>query len=135
MHRTTTLLAIISTLLLVACGEQAVTSVNSTSTADYPIRPALDQLSQTQAIARKARVSDISYVLDIDLVSLVDSYQGRVTANFTLIDSDRPLEIDFTGGSVNGVVVNGETLDPDYNGYFLTLPTSALLAGRNAVVI
>ncbi|MGY8783988.1 MAG: aminopeptidase N [Pseudomonadales bacterium] len=135
MHRTTTLLAIISTLLLVACGEQAVTSVNSTSTADYPIRPALDQLSQTQAIARKARVSDISYVLDIDLVSLVDSYQGRVTANFTLTDSDRPLEIDFTGGSVNGVVVNGETLDPDYNGYFLTLPTSALLAGRNAVVI
>ena len=135
MHRTTTLLAIISTLLLVACGEQTVTSVNSTSTADYPIRPALDQLSQTQAIARKARVSDISYVLDIDLVSLVDSYQGRVTANFTLTDSDRPLEIDFTGGSVNGVVVNGETLDPDYNGYFLTLPTSALLAGRNAVVI
>jgi aminopeptidase N len=135
MHRTTTLLAIISTLLLVACGEQAVTSVNSTSTADYPIRPALDQLSQTQAIARKSRVSDISYVLDIDLVSLVDSYQGRVTANFTLTDSDRPLEIDFTGGSVNGVVVNGETLDPDYNGYFLTLPTSALLAGRNAVVI
>ena len=135
MHRTTTLLAIISTLLLVACGEQAVTSVNSTSTADYPIRPALDQLSQSEAIARKARISDISYVLDIDLVSLVDSYQGRVTANFTLTDSDRPLEIDFTGGSVNGVVVNGETLDPDYNGYFLTLPTSALLAGRNAVVI
>ena len=31
--------------------------------------------------------------------------------------------------------MNGETLDPDYNGYFLTLPTSALLAGRNAVVI
>ena len=135
MHRTTTLLAIISTLLLVACGEQTVTSVNSTSTADYPIRPALDQLSQTEAIARKARISDISYVLDIDLVSLVDSYQGRVTANFTLTDSDRPLEIDFTGGSVSGVVVNGETLDPDYNGYFLTLPTSALLAGRNAVVI
>ena len=135
MHRTTTLLAIISTLLLVACGEQTVTSVNSTSTADYPIRPALDQLSQSEAIARKARISDISYVLDIDLVSLVDSYQGRVTANFTLTDSDRPLEIDFTGGSVNGVVVNGETLDPDYNGYFLTLPTSALLAGRNAVVI
>ena len=135
MHRTTTLLAIISTLILVACGEQTVTSVNSTSTADYPIRPALDQLSQSEAIARKARISDISYVLDIDLVSLVDSYQGRVTANFTLTDSDRPLEIDFTGGSVNGVVVNGETLDPDYNGYFLTLPTSALLAGRNAVVI
>ncbi|PCI77942.1 MAG: aminopeptidase N, partial [SAR86 cluster bacterium] len=135
MHRTTTLLVIFSALLLVACGEQPTTSANDTSTNGYPIRPALDQLSQAEAIARKARVSDISYVMDIDLVSLADSYQGSVTANFTLTDNDRPLEIDFTGGSVNGVVVNGEVLEPDYNGYFVTLSPSALVTGRNEVLI
>jgi len=135
MRRTTTLLAIFSSLLLVTCGEQAATSVNNTGTDDYPVRPALDQLSESEAIARKARVSEISYVLHIDLVSLADSYQGSVTANFTLADNDRPLAIDFTGGSVHGVVVNGEALNPDYNGFFVTLLPSALVAGRNEVLI
>ncbi|MBL4572066.1 MAG: aminopeptidase N [Gammaproteobacteria bacterium] len=135
MHRTTTLLAIFSTLLLVACSEQSATPVMNTSIDNYPIRPALDQLSQEEAIARKARVSDISYVLDIDLVSFSDSYQGSVTANFTLTDNDKSLAIDFTGGSVNGVVVNGEVLDPNYNGYFVTLLPSSLIAGRNEVLI
>lgn len=132
MRRTAVLLTIFSCLFLVACGEQAVTS---TSTGDNSVRPALDQLSQAEAIARKARVSDISYVLDIDLVGLADSYQGNIAANFTLTDNDRPLTIDFTGGSVNGVVVNGEALEPDYNGYFVTLPPPALIAGRNEVLI
>jgi aminopeptidase N len=133
MHRTTTLLAIFSTLVLVACGEQVATTVNDTD--NYPTRPALDQLSEAEAIARKARVAEISYLLDIDLVSLADSYQGSVTANFTLADNDRPLEIDFTGGNINAVVVNGESLAPDYSGFFITLPPSALVAGRNEVLI
>lgn len=135
MYRTTTLLAVFSTLVLAACGEQAPTSIIDTGSEDYPIRPALDQLSQAEAIARKARVSDISYIMDIDLVSLADSYQGSVTTNFTLADTNRPLQIDFTGGRVDGVTVNGEALEPDYNGYFVTLPPSALVAGRNEVLI
>lgn len=135
MHRITALLAIFSTLFLVACGEQPATAITDTSSGDYAIRPALDQLSQAEAIARKARVSDISYVMDIDLVSLTDSYQGSVTTNFTLTDIDRPLEIDFTGGSVNGIIVNGEALEPNYNGYFVTLPPASLLSGRNEVLI
>lgn len=135
MYRTTSLIAIFSTLLISACSEQVATPVIDASIDDYPVRAALDQLSEAEAIARKARVSNISYVLDIDLVSLIDSYQGRVTANFTLTDNDRPLNIDFTGGSVNGLVVNGEMLEPDYNGYFVTLSPTALVAGRNEVLI
>jgi aminopeptidase N len=135
MYRTTTLLAIFPTLLLSACSEQVATPIIDASIDDYPVRPALDRLSEAEAIARKARVSNISYVLDIDLVSLVDSYQGRVTTNFTLTENDRPLNIDFTGGGVNGLVVNGEILEPDYNGYFVTLSPTALVAGRNEVLI
>ena len=135
MHRFTKLCALFSTLLLVACGEQATTPIVDNSNDDYPIRPALDQLSQAEAIARKARVSDISYIMNIDLVSLTDSYQGSVTANFTLTDIDKPLEIDFTGGTVNRIIVNGEALEPDYNGYFVTLSPAALIAGRNEVLI
>ena len=137
MRKIITLLAIFATLLLVTCGEQVVTPIIETSSSidNFPIRPDLDQLSQAEAIARKARVSNISYIIDIDLVSLSDSYQGIVTSHFTLTDNDRPLQVDFAGGSVNNVVVNGEVQEADYNGYFITLSRSALIAGLNEVLI
>lgn len=135
MHRLFTLLAILSTLFLVGCGEPATAPVADTGGDDYPIRPALDQLSQAEAIARKARLSDISYVMDIDLVSLSDAYQGSLIANFMLSDNARPLEIDFTGGVVAAVTVNGETVQTDYNGFFITLPAAKLIAGPNTVAI
>ena len=134
MRRITPLI-LLSGLFLIACSEQPTAPPVAANTNDYPTRPALDQLSQAEAIARKARVSDISYVMDIDLVTLDDAYQGSVTASFNLTDSETSLEIDFTGGSVTAVVVNGETVEPDYNGFFVTLPSSALVAGRNAVTI
>jgi len=135
MHRTTTLLLMSLALLLASCDNQPTSRSDAVVDDDFSNRPALDQLSQSEAIARKARVSDISYVMDIDLVSLDDAYQGSVTSQFNLTDRESSLEIDFTGGSVNTVVANGETLEPDYNGFFVTLPRSALLAGRNEVTI
>jgi aminopeptidase N len=135
MYRFTTILTLSSILILSACSEQSETPANVAEGVDFPTRPALDQLSQSEAIARKARVSDISYVMDIDLVSLTDAYQGSVTANFSLSDNANPLEIDFTGGSIESVVVNGAEVDADYNGFFVTLPPSALTIGRNSVMI
>ena len=122
-------------LVLVGCDEQVTTTSTSTESENRAARPELDQLSQTEAIARKARVSNISYVMNIDLVSLPNSYQGSVTSLFDLSDNDSPLQIDFTGGSVDSVVVNGNTEEPSYNGFFVTLPQSALAAGRNEVTI
>lgn len=113
-------------LCLVSCGDANV---------PVPTRPALDQLSQAEAIARKERVSQIAYVLDIDLVTLPDAYQGSVDIQFELTDAAVPLEADFTGGSVSAVMVNGENVPVDYNGFFITLPPSALSAGSNSVSI
>ncbi|PCJ25575.1 MAG: aminopeptidase N [SAR86 cluster bacterium] len=131
-----TLVLFCSVILLSACSEQAQRAENIQDTSEVPgIRPALDQLSQAEAIARKARVSEISYLLDIDLVSAADAYQGRVTLQFDLTDNDTTLDVDFTGGSVLAVIANGETLEPEYNGYFITLPESALKVGGNEIVI
>ncbi|GJM13223.1 MAG: aminopeptidase N [Pseudohongiella sp.] len=135
MRRSLAILSVFSVLVLASCSEPPATPVINDIVSDHLARPALDQLSQVEAIARKARVSDISYVMEIDLVSDADAYQGSVTANFTLSDDNRNLDIDFTGGSVSGLVVNGEALEPDYNGYFVELPASALLVGRNEVSI
>lgn len=132
MRRLTSLFLFVSISLLIGCSEQPE---SSSATASVSTRPALDQLSQSEAIARKARVSNISYVMDIDLVTLDDAYQGSVTSRFDLSDADSTLEIDFTGGSVSAVIANGESLEPNYNGFFITLPQSSLLAGQNEVTI
>lgn len=131
MRRFTTLFLASFTLFLVGCGEQVATPVAESAST----RPALDQLSQSEAEIRKARVSNIAYVLDIDLVSNSDAYEGSVTALFDLSDNSSPLQIDFTGGSVSRVAANGEAIEPDYNGFFLTLPAEALLTGRNEISI
>ena len=136
MRRFTTLLLCCPVLLLISCEDQSTSPLafrdNDGNTAR---RPALDQLSESEAIARKARVSEISYVMDIDLASPGDTYRGSVTSRFDLTDDDYSLDIDFSGGSVLELVVNGQTVEPDYNGYFVTLPEDALITGRNEVVI
>lgn len=122
--------------LISACSDQPEPS-NAALSGDTTTvtRPALDQLSQAEAIARKQRVSEVAYVIDIDLVTLPEAYQGIMTAHFDLSDNNAPLDIDFTGGDVVGVSVNGNSIEPDYNGYFIVLPETALQTGTNTVTI
>ena len=120
---------------LSSCSEQPTTDVPQQQTAPAFARPALDQLSEKEAAARKERVSNIAYNLDIDLASESESYSGTVVAQFDLASNSGPLDIDFTGGSVRSVTVNGETVSTDYNGFYLLLPSSALKLGTNTVAI
>lgn len=139
MHKRFSLLSALL-VMLVACGDsvnqQAVTPLpERTASQSRPARAALDQLTQAQAEARKARVSDIAYTITIDLITDPDAYQGSVQAQFQLTDTDASLQIDFTGGQVANVVANGQTIDVDYNGYFLSVPATALRAGINTIDI
>lgn len=128
--------------LLLACSEETVAPTQARAVeipeqpaVTSPQRPAADQISEAEAAARKARVSDISYILDIDLISLADAYTGEVRARFDLSDAADSLAIDFTGGSVQSIVANGSSIAVDYNGFFITLPPSALQVGSNDIVI
>ncbi|MFT4861495.1 MAG: aminopeptidase N [Pseudohongiellaceae bacterium] len=129
------LLALSLLIGLNSCSEQTPPASSQQQPAQAFARPALDQLSQQEAATRKARVSNIAYNLDINLASETDSYSGTVIAQFDLATNDGPLDIDFTGGSVNAVTVNGEALTTDYNGFYLLLPNSALQLGANTVSI
>lgn len=127
---------LVSVSLLSYCSEENESVIQNN---DQPLvrssRPALDQLSQEEAIARKQRVSNVSYNLDIDLVSEQDIYQGQVISQFNLVGADAPLTIDFTGGDVSQVEVNGNTIEVQYNGFYVELPPSALTEGLNQVAI
>lgn len=102
------------------------------------IRPEGDQLDQLSAEARKAAVGNIAYTLSIDLTG-VNSFSGSVGISFdyvpNVLPDDRPLNIDFGGGSVDSIVVNGTAIEADYNGAFISLPGSVLADGANSVEI
>jgi aminopeptidase N len=96
-------------------------------------RPIANALDQGTADRRKARISGLEYELFVDIAAGPDEFLGEVRLEFDLTDADTDLTIDFTGGSVGSVEVNGAAIDPDYNGYFLTIPAGALAGGRTEI--
>lgn len=120
---------------LSSCSEQNPPAAIVAKAVPSINRPALDQLSELEATARKQRVSNIAYKLEIDLASEAESYSGTVIAQFDLSSNNTPLDIDFTGGSVTQVVVNGQIVTPNYNGFYVLIPDGELTVGRNEVRI
>ena len=101
----------------------------------YFAREAVDALDKTTAAMRARRVSDVRYKLFIDIARDSKTFSGDVGIQFDLSDTERDLTIDFGGGSVGSIEVNGQELTPDYNGYYITLPASSLQSGANVVDI
>ena len=92
-------------------------------------------LSMGDAAERAARVGNVAYDLRFELDGEADAYTGRVGITFELNAAGADLTIDFTGGALASVEVNGAPVDVSYNGFFLTLPASSLRTGSNKVGI
>jgi aminopeptidase N len=103
--------------------------------ASQTVREAAPVLTMEHARERAARVSDVSYDLVFRLDGESPAYTGTVVASFALADPGRDLTLDFNGGTVASVEINGAQTDTPYNGFYLTLPAAALRAGANSVRI
>jgi aminopeptidase N len=99
------------------------------------VREVSDSLTQEHANSRKKRLSNINYTLNIDLISVTDAYSGTVELSFDLKTNKQNLTVDFTGGTVDKVKVNGAEVSVDYSGYFITIPGESLIEGNNLVEI
>ncbi|OIO06918.1 MAG: aminopeptidase N [Elusimicrobia bacterium CG1_02_63_36] len=98
-------------------------------------RPPVKGLSRPVAEARAERVSQVRYALSIELSAEASDYEGVVAAEFSLTGADEALTVDFEGGRVDSVTVNGRSVDTAYNGHFLMLPSNALREGANTMTI
>src|SRR5690606_29767803 len=86
--------------------------------------PARDVLTQIEAEARAARVSDVRYDLHISITPKSETYRGEVTITFALAEGG-DLFLDHRGKTIETLEVNGQRIEsPDWNGYRLTLPGS-----------
>ena len=91
-------------------------------------------LSQVDAFARSARVSNVDYVLDFTLTGK-ETFAGTTTVTFDLKDADAPVTLDLKDATVKSVSVNGKPIATRYNKWFVTLDAASLAKGRNTVVI
>ncbi|MDN4056124.1 aminopeptidase N [Massilia sp. YIM B02763] len=91
-------------------------------------------LSQSEAAARSARVSNVDYKLDFTLTGK-ETFSGTTTLAFDLKDTASPLTVDLDKATIKSLSVNGKSVTPQYNGWFITLAAKDLAKGRNTVVV
>ncbi|MDH4054741.1 MAG: hypothetical protein OEY82_11075, partial [Gammaproteobacteria bacterium] len=112
MFRSIALLATTSaSLLLLSC--QPAPPINA--------RAAIDALDKITADDRKTRISNLEYDALVDVTD-DEALSGDVRILFDLSDASSDLTVDFAGGTVGSIVVNGVASTADYNDYFITLP-------------
>ena len=119
------LIVISSALFVIACQQEQ----------QVQARAAVDALDRTTADARKARISNLEYDALVDIASSEKEIVGEVIIQFDLSDASSALTLDFTGGTLNSVLVNGELITDAYNGYYITLPAERLQPGPNTVEV
>ena len=91
-----------------------------------------DVLTQVDAEARAAAISEVSYELALDLTAGAQRYHGECTIRFARSGNDDTF-LDYTGAEIVSLELNGDAVErPDWNGHRLALPAD-LLSEANVV--
>ena len=97
-------------------------------------RPAGKDLPRGEAERRAALVKDPDYELSLTLDADKKDFSGRETMRFALAAPADDLTVDFEGGELLSLTVNGErAAAPGDGGAFFVLPKKLLRAGANVV--
>ncbi|KFN42592.1 hypothetical protein N789_13205 [Arenimonas oryziterrae DSM 21050 = YC6267] len=91
-------------------------------------------LSQEDAAARSARVSNVAYTLDFQLTG-EPTFSSTSRIDFDLKDKSAPLTVDLDKATITALTVNGKKVTPVYNQSFITIAASDLKVGRNTVSV
>lgn len=91
-------------------------------------------LSQADAAARAARVSNVAYELAFELTGK-ETFSATSRISFDLKEPGEALTIDLNQGAITALAVNGKSVTPQYNNWFLTVAAKDLVAGRNVVTV
>ncbi len=95
---------------------------------------ARDVLTQQEAADRATRVREAEYDIKLDLVRGQSTYRGDATISFAA-QGDGSVFLDFRGKQIELLEINGSAVEPDWNGYRLTLPGAVLGADNTVRVV
>lgn len=100
---------------------------------DRVVKPYLEK---DYAAMRARQIEAVDYQLSVVLSDESDQFSGRLEADFVLAPGNRAdLTIDFTGGTVESLSLNGESVAWEYNDWFITIDSGELAPGKNSVEI
>ncbi|WP_237057304.1 aminopeptidase N [Microbulbifer sediminum] len=122
--------------MLAACGQESGNNPTASEAVPPSVRTEAPGLSEAYARVRKQQVAAVDYELSVTLDAKGESFSGQVVAKTTLNEAlDQPLTIDFAGGSVSAVMVDGQEVPFEYNDYFISIAPEHLQAGTHAITI
>ncbi len=92
--------------------------------------------TREQARWRAERISQVAYRLHFDLYGQSDRFSGQARIRFHLKEAlTKPLPLDFAGGSISRLRVNGAAATIHHDGHRLFLPAGKLRPGENEIII
>lgn len=121
------LLCLVS-LLLISCNSTGQPKVHDS----VSLESAAAKLALAQS--RRARVSAVSYQIDLDLTQS-EHFSGTTRVSFQLADPSTPLSLDLLRADIKSFIINGHKIYPSYNGKALILSPNLLLSGKNTVEV
>ncbi len=119
-----------ATVVVAGCNSTAPQQSGADKSAEAPQRKAAAYLSETEAMRRSARVSDVAYTLNFKL-SNEEVFQGSTTIDLNLLDNSADLTVDLNSATINSLKINGKIVTPDYNQWFITIDKDDLKKGNN----
>ncbi len=90
-----------------------------------PVRT--DVLSRVEAAARAARIGRVACDLELDLAAGTTTYRGRARLRFP-VTGRGDLFLDFRGGAIECLAINGREVTPERPGHRILLPADLLAA-------
>ncbi|GGY63593.1 aminopeptidase N [Cellvibrio zantedeschiae] len=123
----------ISPLFLCAFLIIVTAACNLTPSANKNLERKLEPyLEQTYAAQRKQQISDVNYQLHIELDEASTSFNGNINIDFTLAKNNKmPVTVDFDGGEVLSVELNGKSVQWKHEKWFITFAPELFAAGKN----
>jgi aminopeptidase N len=88
--------------------------------------PARDLLTRDEARARASRVRNVAYEIDVSIAADSETYGVTTAVTFDLEDVASPLYLDFRGGEIEVLTVNGRAAPVDVRDNRLWLAPDAL---------
>ncbi|WP_295802512.1 aminopeptidase N [uncultured Microbulbifer sp.] len=114
----------------------AVAAQDKGATDGIVARAATSSLTAEYAALRRQQIADVDYRVAVTLDNQSESFDGEVVATTRIArDLQQPLTIDFAGGKVKAVSVDGSAVPFEYNDHFISIAPQHLGKGEHRIAI
>jgi aminopeptidase N len=127
------LLILLSTFVLISCSDKAAEKTPEQTPAIK--RAEVSYLNETYALIRSKQVENVAYKLEFSLSGDDDDFSGNAEISFNLLNTEQALTLDFSGGAVEKVLLDGNAIEFDYNNWFIAIAQKHLNIGPQHITV